>query len=819
MGGIGGSAGQILAYFQEFGEAVVAAGAQILNDFINVLAGSAAQDLVIDEFSTQNTYLYTDDAYIDALHNTERIVLNSLIRGTSITDEVIDFYRKAYSSSDFNLQKALDIVDGSDSVHNNATYTPLSPTISCNFTLGSNDLNKVIPSVSLRINNKNLYAGNVSSQQSTIVSGTHQFTWHSVLGSNGNYNTPVALNSSDFSKVQSATKDYLKYLGAPEPENLLDDIPYGQSASGSGTYSDVLDSAFINFRIKWVSGLGSTDGNRISNKYLYLLTKRISEVSGVPSTLTYTEDEDTGVDEITLFKYDIHGDGHNYSMGLSHITTSTGSSSHADYQYNKELLSSDGYYYYDADKTLPSADHSAQTVAQVQSYLNNSSVGTSEVKANWLEIEQNNVSVTVTNSSGNSVTNVFPDEIYLVGSGITLKGFSHVVPAVESGNAWTQAAVYNNGAGYPYTHNGVYAVAGARIDGSTSGIPNGYHTPIPYQAAYDAYVDASDQVLRVGNLYKKKDTSTILFAIVPDSVYSTASITLGRSNATSVTFYKAHNVNSVERVVDYANDSSNTKFRYVTHTLNASNACVSAPIIMEILDDLDPLEQHKLLIAGANLSLHLAYYDRIEKTWEQKARAATLEAIRIGAIVFAVASLGSATSLTVLAQNAIVAYATSIAVNAIIEQILVPIIVSNFGEDEALILLAIAAVAIAIYSSGGTAGLNQFPNQVALFTTTIDIMNQMYSLAVVQPGLIEMQKEQEEWAETDSELTEQEEAFQEEYAALFGTDDAPNHLLSLQIRAALNPMPASAYVNYHDTTLERQFDCYDYEKYNTLNVS
>ena len=62
MGGIGGTAGQILAYFQEFGEAVVAAGAQILNDFINVLAGSAAQDLVIDEFSTQNTYLYTDDA-------------------------------------------------------------------------------------------------------------------------------------------------------------------------------------------------------------------------------------------------------------------------------------------------------------------------------------------------------------------------------------------------------------------------------------------------------------------------------------------------------------------------------------------------------------------------------------------------------------------------------------------------------------------------------------------------------------------------------------------------------------------------------------
>ena len=95
----------------------------------------------------------------------------------------------------------------------------------------------------------------------------------------------------------------------------------------------------------------------------------------------------------------------------------------------------------------------------------------------------------------------------------------------------------------------------------------------------------------------------------------------------------------------------------------------------------------------------------------------------------------------------------------------------------------------------------------------------MYTLAVVEPGLAEMREEQEEWSETDSELTEKEEAMQEEMDALFGTDNSPSHLLNLQIRAALNPMPASAYFNYHDTTLERQFDCYDYEKYNTLNVS
>jgi hypothetical protein len=95
----------------------------------------------------------------------------------------------------------------------------------------------------------------------------------------------------------------------------------------------------------------------------------------------------------------------------------------------------------------------------------------------------------------------------------------------------------------------------------------------------------------------------------------------------------------------------------------------------------------------------------------------------------------------------------------------------------------------------------------------------MYTLAVVQPGIIEMQKEQDEWTATDNELTEKEEQYQENYEAIFGTEDSPSHLLNLQIRAALNPMPASAYINYHDTILERQFDCFDYDKYNELNVS
>lgn len=776
MGGIiGGTGGQILSFFQSFANAVIAAGATILNDFMNALAGSAAHNKTIEEFSTQNTYFYTDDDYIDALHNTDKIVLNSLVRGTSVTDEIIDFYKKAYSSSDFHLGRALAIVAGTDSVHNNSARTPLSPTITCNYTLATNN-NKVLPSVTLRVNNINLYEGTVAAEYAGTSGREANFTWHSVL-TEGN-STPYALQSpaltsATLPNVQAATKDYLKFLGAPEPEKLLNDLPYTTSVGNNKYYRDIIDSAFINFRIKWVNGVGSELGNRISNKYLYLLAKNLYHESGVPNSLTYSTDPSNGNQVVSMFNYGVHGDGHDYTMGLSHITTSTANHTHDKYQYDKDLICSDGYYYYDAEKTLPTAHNSAKTIAEVQSYLNLTNLTSAEQSSNWLEIKENNVGFLIFSAAQwGYVNSVFPDEIRLAGSNITLK-------------LWSAAGGYVNGVQQP-----------------------------------DVYINAKDQVLRVGNLYKKKSSTEILFATIPASVYATSSITYGRSNATNVTYYKVFNVSAIERITDYSNNSANTEFRYISHKLDASNACVSAPIMLGVLNQLDPLEQHKLILASVNLSLHLAHYLTIETTWRQKAILATLEAVRIGAIVFSIYSLGTSSTLIVLAENVIVAYATSIAVNVFIEQILVPIIINNFGEDEALILLAAAAVTVAIIASeSGTAGLNQFANQATLFAASVDIMNQMYSVAVVQPGLLEMEKEQEKLLATDNKLTEKEEELQEEMDALFGTEDSPSHLLNLQIRAALNPMPASAYASYHDNILERQFDCFDYDKYNELNVS
>ena len=116
MGGVVGIindvATTISTQIENFGEAVVAAGAQILNDFINALAGPHAHDKIIEEFSTQNSYLYTNDHYIDNLYNTDKIALNSLIRGTSLIDEIKDFYRKANLSYDFDLDKAIGLQSG-----------------------------------------------------------------------------------------------------------------------------------------------------------------------------------------------------------------------------------------------------------------------------------------------------------------------------------------------------------------------------------------------------------------------------------------------------------------------------------------------------------------------------------------------------------------------------------------------------------------------------------------------------------------------------------------------------------------------------------
>ena len=811
-----------------FAENVVAAGAAILNDFLNVLAGPAAKDKIIEEFSTQNAYLYNDDEYINNLYNIDRIAINSLIKGTPIIDEILNFYKKAKDSSDFiNSMEVQDawILSGSGTHQENNYYSVWDPDIRSNFNIGLvgyTMLDSIVPSVTLRVNNLNLFEGDAPAAQYAGNNNNYSnFTWHTVLeddngmqGAEGYYRYAPTLTSTTFPEVQQNTKNYLKVLGMPDPENLLDDLPYTTStgAPGGATYSDVIDSVFLNFRVKWVSG------NTVSNKYLWILAEHLYEIEDMPDTLEY----DSINDEITMFHYDVNGDGHNYSMGCSHVTTATGNNvrtSSNPYEYNNDLKSNDGYYYYDANKTLPEGDSWAETTAQVQTYLN-SNVGTSEVKANWLEIRKNDVTVTI-----GGVDSIFPDEIYLPGSGITLTMFSHTMPAVPGHYVWTAT-----GCPGPNATNLIHyscTVGGVVPSHLISGNPSGWFSYVAAVPAYDVWKDAADQVLRVGNLYIKKSSTEITFATIPSATYSESSITLGKSNATGVTYYTVYNVTAIERITDYNNDNNDTKFRYISHKLDASNNCVSAPIVWGILEGysggrpyFDPFEQHQLILASANMSMHLAYYERIEKTWEQKLRAATLEVIRIGAIVYTVVSLGTASSLAVLAETAITAYATSLAVNAIIENIIVPVIISNFGEDEALILLAVAAVAIAVYSSkSGTAGLNQFSNQAALFTTSVDIMNQMYTLAVVQPGIIEMQKEQDEWTATDNELTEKEEAFQENYEAVFGTEDSPSYLVNLQIRAALNPMPASAYFGYHDGMLERQFDCFDYEKYNELNVS
>ncbi|SVE16664.1 uncharacterized protein METZ01_LOCUS469518, partial [marine metagenome] len=179
-------------FAQSFAEDVVAAGAQVLNSFINLLAGPAAYDKIIDEFSTQNSYLYNDDAYIDNLYNTDEIALNSLIKGTSVVDEIVAFYRKANQNHDFNLSKAMElqrgdtaaVEPGSTTAQEIGYYTPYEPQVQSNFDVGivpGYDLDHVLSPVTLRVNNINLFEGEVSAEYAGTSGREANFTWHKVL--------------------------------------------------------------------------------------------------------------------------------------------------------------------------------------------------------------------------------------------------------------------------------------------------------------------------------------------------------------------------------------------------------------------------------------------------------------------------------------------------------------------------------------------------------------------------------------------------------------------------------------------------------------
>ena len=229
MGGVVGIindvATTVSTQIENFGESVVAAGAQILNDFINALAGPHAHDKVIEEFSTRNSYLFTNDAYIDNLYNTDKIFLNSLIKGTNISDEIIDFYKKANTSSDFDLWKALDLqgghagggmVGGFGPNYPHPAWTPLDPFIESNYDLGPpyEELDHILPPVTLRVNNLNLFEGDTSKVPSGQYAGNNNqsnFSWQVALWDNvhddwGYQRYAPVLNSTTFGYVQENTK-------------------------------------------------------------------------------------------------------------------------------------------------------------------------------------------------------------------------------------------------------------------------------------------------------------------------------------------------------------------------------------------------------------------------------------------------------------------------------------------------------------------------------------------------------------------------------------------------------------------------------------
>ena len=825
-GGLGG----VVSALQQFAEAVVAAGASILNDLMTTLGGEGAKDKVVDEFSTQNDYLYQDE-HIESLYNRMEPIFRSLLRGTTIADELRRQYHSAYMRTNVRVPRALSIVNGTHDDHEVA-YSPMKPIGSTNFTVPSSMSLDILPSAVLRVNNLNLFEGDESTECASHNSNYANFFWHTKLDANGDFTKAANLDSTTFVKVQNSTTEYLKYLGVTDPGTYLNDIDYASSIGNGDNLRDAIDSAFINFRVKFVSGLGTDAGNVVSNKYLYKFADGLSNqgvggtagnAAGIATALNTYVDSD-GNTQTKLYKYVYNGDASEYTVALSHISYSTHSgTTHTDYAYDKDKISPDGYYYYDAVKTWPTASFTANTVAGISGYLNSTSVattsnsntgGAAETSANWLEIQKNTIQVLV----GTNTYEVFPDEISLVGTGITLTTYSHMVPGVNPHHIWTQAGV--NAGMFGATH------AGAVVTIDLSGVNNSYYTHVPYAPPYHVWVDAKDQVLKIDTLYKKKNTTEIMFAVIPPSVYQNSKITYGRANRAGVSFYTIHNVNSMERIHDFAYSS---EFHYVTTSLNGTSNSVALPILLGIWEELTVFEKQQLVLASVNVSVHTAYYLRIEKTWEQKARAATLGAIKLAAIVFAVYTAGSSLGAVAGAQSIAIAaelaaaealkgLVISIAAKEFLTKILVPTIIRNFGEDEELIVLAIVAVAAAVATAyyGDTLNL-QFADQTALFANSMDIINQ--SSTIYYSSKLENlyeDREKENWGDKSDTLAEKIQKLKDLIAT--ETDDS-SLLLDLQKQTLLNPMEPSGYFAYHNNKLESQFNCYEYDQFTELNTS
>ena len=59
----------------------------------------------------------------------------------------------------------------------------------------------------------------------------------------------------------------------------------------------------LNFRVKFVSGIGSETGNRISNKYLWLLAEAFYDLSSFPTSLTILRVSSSNLCSLLIFIY------------------------------------------------------------------------------------------------------------------------------------------------------------------------------------------------------------------------------------------------------------------------------------------------------------------------------------------------------------------------------------------------------------------------------------------------------------------------------------------------------------------------------------
>lgn len=199
---------------------------------------------------------------------------------------------------------------------------------------------------------------------------------------------------------------------------------------------------------------------------------------------------------------------------------------------------------------------------------------------------------------------------------------------------------------------------------------------------------------------------------------------------------------------------------------DATNKGMYLPLDKRIVDRFSMLKQHTICSDGLNLIVYTS--DVIKIKWYQKTIVGDL--LKLAAIIVAVVTVGSASSIS----NALYILAVNFAVSVVLT-VLLKFAISIVGEDIALILAVVAVVAAVIGGYGTEAVLPWAQDLMFLATQTFNALSQ-----IARDTFLKLSSEYENFIKDAKELQEELKAFEDSLG-----NGSPDYLIEITTRALL----------------------------------